>query len=187
MKLPYIGKLNQGNEALNLGQSFSVEEKPIGTASNKQIAEHVHMLNGLIPTDVAEAVLNVLGDVYIHFMAQGYRVPFTGRGYSLGSMYADVKLKKNVTIDDVKAIDPTVTTLTLQDFDKYVKPSDIVVRAYFETEDKFNERLRSELEGIDRAELVEKAFIPRKENQGGENQGNQGGNGGNNPDDGTLG
>ena len=59
MKLPYIGKLNQGNEALNIGQSYSVEEKPVGTASNKQIAEHVHMLNGLIPTDVAEAVLNV--------------------------------------------------------------------------------------------------------------------------------
>lgn len=184
MKLPYIGKLNQGNEALNLGQSFSVEEKPIGTASNKQIAEHVHMLNGLIPTDVAEAVLNVLGDVYIHFMAQGYRVPFTGRGYSLGSMYADVKLKKNITLADAQAIDPTVTALRLEDFDRFVKTNDIVVRAYFETEDKFNERLRSELEGIDRAELVEKAFIPRKENQGGENQG---GNGGNNPDDDTLG
>ena len=179
MKLPYIGKLNQGNEALNLGQSYSVEEKPVGTASNKQIAEHVHMLNGLIPTDVAEAVLNILGDVYIHFIAHGYRVPFTGRGYSLGSIYADVKLKKNVTLDDVKAIDPTVTTLTLQDFDKYVKPSDIVVRAKFETEDKFNERLRAELEGIERAEIVEKAYVPRKENQGG----NQGG--GTNPGGGS--
>lgn len=177
MKLPYIGKLNQGNEALNLGQSYSVEEKPVGTASNKQIAEHVHMLNGLIPTDVAEAVLNVLGDVYIHFIAQGYRVPFTGRGYSLGSIYADVKLKKNVTLDDVKAIDPSVTTLTLQDFDKYVKPSDIVVRAKFETEDKFNERLRAELEGIERAEIVEKAYVPRKENQGGNQGGGTGGNG----------
>lgn len=188
MKLPYIGKLNQGNEALNLGPSYSVEEKPIGTASNKQIAEHVHMLNGLIPVDVAEAVLNVLGDVYIHFMAQGYRVPFTGRGYSLGTLYADVKLKKNVTLDDVKSIDPSVNTLTIQDFDKYVKPSDIVVRAKMETEDKFNERLRAELEGIDRAEIVEKAFVPRKEN-GGDNQGgNQGGNGGgNDPDNGTLG
>ena len=133
------------------------------------------MLNGLIPTDVAEAVLNVLGDVYIHFIAQGYRVPFTGRGYSLGSIYADVKLKKNVTLDDVKAIDPTVTTLTLQDFDKYVKTSDIVVRAKFETEDKFNERLRAELEGIERAEIVEKAYVPRKENQGGNGGGNPGG------------
>ena len=180
MKLPYIGKLNQGNEALNLGQSYSVEEKPVGTASNKQIAEHVHMLNGLIPTDVAEAVLNVLGDVYIHFIAQGYRVPFTGRGYSLGSIYADVKLKKNVTLDDVKAIDPTVTTLTLQDFDKYVKPSDIVVRAKFETEDKFNERLRAELEGIERAEIVEKAYVPRKENQGGNGGSNPGGGNPNN-------
>ena len=180
MKLPYIGKLNQGNEALNLGQSYSVEEKPVGTASNKQIAEHVHMLNGLIPTDVAEAVLNILGDVYIHFIAQGYRVPFTGRGYSLGSIYADVKLKKNVTLDDVKAIDPTVTTLTLQDFDKYVKPSDIVVRAKFETEDKFNERLRAELEGIERAEIVEKAYVPRKENQGGTQGGGTNPGGGSN-------
>ena len=179
MKLPYIGKLNQGNEALNLGQSYSVEEKPIGTASNKQIAEHVHMLNGLIPTDVAEAVLNVLGDVYIHFMAQGYRVPFAGRGYTLGSLYADVKLKKNVTLADVQAIDQTVASLTLQDFDKYVKPSDIVVRAKFETEDKFNDRLRGELEGIERAEIVDVPRILRKENQGGNGGGNGGNNGGN--------
>lgn len=177
MKLPYIGKLNQGNEAFNVGQSYSVEEKPIGTASNKQIAEHVHMLNGLIPTDVAEAVLNVLGDVYIHFMAQGYRVPFSGRGYTLGSMYADVKLKKNLSLADVRAIDPTVNTLTLQDFDKFVKQSDIVVRAKFETEDNFNDRLRAELEGIERAELVEKAFVSRKENQGNQGGGsNPGGN-----------
>ena len=88
MKLPYIGKLYQGNEAFGTGQSLSVEEKPIGTASPKQIAEHIHMMNGLIPVDVAEAVWNLLGDVAIHFMAQGYRVPFNGRGYSLGSMYA---------------------------------------------------------------------------------------------------
>ena len=185
MKLPYIGKLNRGNEALKLGQSYSVEEKPVGTASNKQIAEHVHMLNGLIPTDVAEAVLNILGDVYIHFMAQGYRVPFCGRGYSLGTLYADVKLKKNVTLDDVKAIDPNVTTLKLEDFDKYVKPADIVVRAKFETEDNFNERLRDKLEGIERAEIVEKAYVPCKENQG-EGGGNTGGGtqgGGSSPDE----
>lgn len=167
MKLPYIAKLNQGNEALNIGQSLSVEEKPIGTASNKQIAEHVHMLNGLIPTDVAEAVLNVLGDVYIHFMAQGYRVPFTCRGYTLGSMYADVKLKKNLSLADVKAIDPTIQTLTLQNGAQFINPADIVVRAKFETEDNFNDRLRGELEGIERVDFVEKAYVPRKENQGG--------------------
>ena len=56
MKLPYIGKLYQGNEAFGTGQSLAVEEKPIGTASPKQIAEHIHMMNGLIPVDVAEAV-----------------------------------------------------------------------------------------------------------------------------------
>ena len=167
MKLPYIAKLNQGNEALNIGQSLSVEEKPIGTASNKQIAEHVHLMNALIPIDVAEAVLNVLGDVYVHFMAQGYRVPFTGRGYTLGSMYADVKLKKNLSLDDVKAIDSTVQKLTLQNGVQFITPSDIVVRAKFETEDNFNERLRSELEGVERVDFVEKAFVARKENQGG--------------------
>ena len=167
MKLPYIAKLNQGNEALNIGQSLSVEEKPIGTASNKQIAEHVHLMNGLIPIDVAEAVLNVLGDVYVHFMAQGYRVPFTGRGYTLGSMYADVKLNKNLSLADVKAIDPTVQKLTLQNGVQFINPADIVVRAKFETEDNFNERLRVELEGVERVDFVEKAFVARKGSQGG--------------------
>ena len=174
MKLPYIGKLNQGNEALNIGQSLSVEEKPIGTASPKQIAEHIHMMNGLIPVDVAEAVWNLLGDVAIHFMAQGYRVPFNGRGYTLGSMYADVKLKKNLSLADVKAIDPTIETLTLQNGAQFINPNDVVVRAKFETEDKFNERLRGELEGIERVDFVEKPYIARANNQGGTG-GNPGG------------
>ena len=176
MKLPYIGKLNQGNEALNIGQSLSVEEKPIGTASPKQIADHIHMMNGLIPTDVAEACVNLLGDVIVHFIAQGYRVPFNGRGYTLGSIYADVKMKKNLSLADIRAIDPTVTTLTLENAAKFINPTDIVVRAKFETEDKFNERLRDEIEGIERVDFVEKAYIARKENQGGNGGGNPGGN-----------
>ena len=175
MKLPYIGKLYQGNEAFGTGQSLAVEEKPIGTASPKQIAEHIHMMNGLIPVDVAEAVWNLLGDVAIHFMAQGYRVPFNGRGYSLGSMYADVKLKKNLSLADVKAIDPTIQTLTLQNAAQFINPSDVVVRAKFETEDKFNERLRAELEGIERVDFVEKPYIARANNQGGNGGGNPGG------------
>ena len=175
MKLPYIGKLYQGNEAFGTGQSLAVEEKPIGTASPKQIAEHIHMMNGLIPVDVAEAVWNLLGDVAIHFMAQGYRVPFNGRGYSLGSMYADVKLKKNLSLADVKAIDPTIQTLTLQNAAQFINPSDVVVRAKFETEDKFNERLRAELEGIERVDFVEKPYIARANNQGGGGGTNPGG------------
>ena len=180
MKLPYVGKLNQGNEALNIGQSLSVEEKPIGTASPKQIAEHIHMMNGLIPVDVAEAVWNLLGDVAIHFMAQGYRVPFNGRGYTLGSMYADVKLKKNLSLADVRAIDPTIETLTLQNAAQFINPSDVVVRAKFETEDKFNERLRAALEGIERVDFVEKAYIARANNQGGSTGGGSNPGGGNN-------
>ena len=180
MKLPYIGKLYQGNEAFGTGQSLAVEEKPIGTASPKQIAEHIHMMNGLIPVDVAEAVWNLLGDVAIHFMAQGYRVPFNGRGYSLGSMYADVKLKKNLSLADVKAIDPTIQTLTLQNAAQFINPSDVVVRAKFETEDKFNERLRAELEGIERVDFVEKPYIARANNQGGNGGTNPGGGSNNN-------
>ena len=117
---------------------------------------------------------NLLGDVAIHFMAQGYRVPFNGRGYTLGSMYADVKLKKNLSLADVKAIDPTIQTLTLQNGAQFINPNDVVVRAKFETEDKFNERLRGELEGIERVDFVEKPYIARANNQGGTG-GNPGG------------
>jgi hypothetical protein len=43
----------------------------------------------------------------------------------------------------------------------------------------------TEAEGIDRAEIVEKAFVPRKENEGGGGNGNN--PGGNDPGDGYLG
>ena len=119
-------------------------------------------------------------------MAQGYRVPFVGRGYSLGSLYADVKLKKNLSLAAVQAIDPTVTTLTLENGAKFINPNDVVVRAKFETEDKFNERLRAELEGIERVDFVEVPFVARKEGQGG-NQGGGNNGGGSDPDENHLG
>lgn len=121
------------------------------------------MMNGLVPIDVAETVWNLLGDVIIHFMAQGYRVPFKGRGYTLGTMYADVKMKKNLSLADVQAIDPTIQQLTMENFAKFVNPADIVIRAKFETEDKFNERLRDEVEGMDRAGVLEKPYVHRAE------------------------
>ena len=86
-----------------------------------------------------------------------------------------MKLKKNLSLADVKAIDPTIETLTLQNAAQFINPSDVVVRAKFETEDKFNERLRAELEGIERVDFVEKPYIARANNQGGNGGSNPGG------------
>ena len=182
MKIKYVNKLNRGVEAFGNVESVSVEEKLVGTASARQIAEHMHMMNGLIPTDVAESVINLFGDVAVHFAAQGYKVPLYDRsGQMLGSIYANLKLKNTVTLSDAKSIDPTVTELTLDNISNFVKPDDIVVRAKFETEERFNERLRDEMEGIEKVGVKEVAYLQRK------NGSSDSGNGGNNNGGGNTG
>lgn len=194
MKIHYLTKLNRGVEAFGTSDSISVDEQLLGNVSAKQIAEHMHMMNGLIPVDVAETVINLLGDVAIHFMAQGFKVPLYDRsGQMLGAMYANLKLKDSISLADAQSINPNVTALTLDNISEFVKPENIVVRAKFETEEKFNERLRSEMEGIEKIDVKEVPYIARKTSQGGST--NQGGNtsgentgGGNNGgDDNVLG
>ena len=187
MELQYRPVLNQGNEAFNVGQSISAEEAPRGTVSYDDIASHMHEKNRLIPVELAKMVLEMQPEVEMHFIAQGFRVPRYYQGKQISQAYADVKLKKNISLAAVQAIDPSIQTLTKENIRRFVKDEDLVIRYKVETEQLANDWLAEEIkkQGKTMVESGEKAYIARKENQGGSSQG--GGNNGNNPDDGMLG
>ena len=187
MELQFRPVLNQGNEAFNVGQSISVEEAPRGTVSYDDIASHMHEKNRLIPVELAKMVLEMQPEVEMHFIAQGFRVPRFYNGRQISQAYADVKLKKNLSLAAVQAIDPSIQTLTKENIRRFVKDEDLVIRYEVETEQLANDWLAGEIkkQGKTMLESGEKLYIARKENQGGSSQG--GGNNGGDPDDGMLG
>ena len=119
------------------------------------------------------------------FIAQGFRVPRFYNGKQISQAYADVKLKKNISLAAVQAIDPSIQTLTKENIRRFVKDEDLVIRYKVETEQLANDWLAEEIkkQGKTMVESGEKPYIARKENQGGSSQGGNGGN----PDDGMLG
>lgn len=185
--LEYQAVLSQGNEALGTGQIISVEEKKGRVVTAKNFEDHLRAQNPLIPEGVGALVFNLFGKVALHFMAEGYTVPLLCDGDTLLSLYADIKLKNNLSLAEVQAIDPTVTQLTTENITQFIKPADIVVRAKAETEPKFNTRLRAAVDTVQRAGVKEVAYVARKTNQGGST--NQGGdnNGGSDPEENVLG
>lgn len=176
MQALYNINVNQGNEVLGTGPSISVEESPRGTATKKDLAKHMHMLNGLVPEAVCLQTIELFGEALIHLAAQGVRVPLFGfNDKRFCTIYMDLKLDKNISLADVQAIDPSITELTKENAPQFVKASDIKARLKFETEDGGNEALAAEMEGLERNETNVKAYVRRKENSG-----NGGSNGGNN-------
>ena len=127
MELQYKPVLNQGNEAFNVGQSISAEEAPRGTVSYDDIASHMHEKNRLIPVELAKMVLEMQPEVEMHFIAQGFRVPRFYNGKQISQAYADVKLKKNISLAAVQAIDPSIQTLTKENIRRFVKDEDLVI------------------------------------------------------------
>ena len=181
MNAQYNIKVNQGNEALGTGPSISVEESPRGTATKKDLAKHMHMLNGLVPESVCLQTIELFGEALIHLAAQGVKVPLFGfKDKRFCTIYMDLKLDKNISLAAVQAIDPSITELTVENAPQFVKASDIKARLKFETEDGGNEALTDEMEGLERNEVSVKAYVQRKENSGSGNSGNGGNNNGGN-------
>ena len=96
-----------------------------------------------------------------------------------------MKLKKNISLAAVQAIDPSIQTLTKENIRRFVRDEDLVIRYKVETEQLANDWLAEEIkkQGKTMVESGEKAYIARKENQGGSSQGGNGGNNGGNGDE----
>ena len=188
MKKQYTEVLNQGNQALNIGPSISVEESPRGVASYEDIAKHMeHISHGVVNKSLAQMVIGVYNEAVLDLIAtHDLRVPmYDTQRKQLGQFYGDMRLDQNISEAEARRRKPELgnAPLTKDNIANIVNPADVKTRFKFETEKVGTDTLVAMMEGVEKSGVNEKPYVARKENQGG----NQGGNGGNNPDDGTLG
>lgn len=170
--------LNQGNEALGTGKTITANEV-VETVDEKALAREIHHLNALIPEQVAESVLANFCQAAAQLMAMGYAVSLKNGNDVALRIYPDIHIKGgNINLARAKELDPTVTDLTMDNAGDLATKAGVTVRAKAECETKFTELLLAQGASVERKGVVEKAYVARKENQGGTggNNGNQGGN-----------
>lgn len=167
MPIKYQTCLNQGNEALKLGKSITVNEI-VETVDEKALAREIHHLNQLIPEQVAEAVLANFCQAAAQLMAMGYAVTLKNGNDVALRIYPDIKIKGgNINLARAKELDPTVSELSMANAGDLALKAGVTVRAKAECEAKFTELLLAQGASVERKAVVEKAFVARKGSQGG--------------------
>ena len=162
----YNVSLNQGNEALGSGKSITVNEV-LNTVDEHALAHHIHLHNQLIPEQVAESVLQNFIDAAAELMSMGFAIQLRNKQDVALRIYPDIHVKGgNITLEKAREIDPTVTDLTLENAGELVSRVGVTVRARAEVEQKFTDLLLSQGASLERKEVVERAYVQKKDGSG---------------------
>lgn len=155
--------LNNGVEAFGTtGTTLSIEETP-RTISDDFLAEEMHHANELIPKRTIKEVLSIFNDVSARLMAEGFAIQFQKDGKVTLRLYADAKIKGgNINLKRAKELDPTVTAITRDNASALVQKAGVQVRAYAEVEQKFTELLQSFSPSPHLVDIVERAYVEKK-------------------------
>ena len=126
----YTIKINNGNENINSNvKSITVKEK-VKTAGVKALSREIHLLNQLIPEQVAAAVLDNFCEAAAALMAMGQAVVLKIKGKAAIRLIPDVKLNgRNITISRAQQLDNTITDLTPDNAGELVQRVGVRVRA----------------------------------------------------------
>lgn len=128
--IEYTIKLNNGNENINSNaKSITVKEK-VKTAGVKALSREIHLLNQLIPEQVAAAVLDNFCEAAAALMSMGQAVVLKSRGKAAIRLIPDVKLNgRNITLARAQELDSTITDITEDNAGDLVQRVGVRVRA----------------------------------------------------------
>ena len=160
--------VNNGNEAFGTtGKTLSIEEQP-RTISEDFLAEEMHHANELIPKRTIKEVLSIFSEVSARLMAEGFAIQFQKDGKVSLRLYADAKIKGgNINLSRAKELDPTVTEITTANASALVQKAGVQIRAYAEVEQKLTELLLSFNPSPHLTDIVERAYVEKKDSNGG--------------------
>lgn len=177
--------VNNGSEAFGTtAKTLSIEEQP-RTVSVDFLADAIHSQNELIPKRTVAEVLSIFGTVACRLMAEGLALQFQNDGDVLLRLYADARIKDgNINLARARQL---TGKADLTEEEMVSRAGEIVglagvnLRAYAEVQQKFNELLRSFKPQPNPTGVVERAYVEKKNSDGGSTDGEQGG--GNTPAD----
>lgn len=158
--LKYNLYFNHGNEALQTSETITANEAP-EEMTQAQLAREIHHRNSLIPLDVAETVLSYFCDTVAQAMGEGKCVNLCKDGEVFLHLYADLHLSKTFNLEEARRRGFQGNVLT-EDAAALITPSDIVIKAKAETEQKFTDLVRRYNDGIKRLDLITVDKIMKK-------------------------
>lgn len=174
--IDYKGQLNMGNEALGTEKTITANEV-LRTADEKALAREIAHHNQLIPEQVAVAVLQNFCAAACELMAMGFAIQLKNGDDVAIRIFPDIHVKGgNINLARAKELDPTVTELTLENAGELIdKAGGVTVCVRAVTQQKFTEMLENEGVKVQRVGVSELAYVERKTDDEGEEQGNGGG------------
>ena len=185
MPINYYVKLNNGNENIGAEEKTITVNETVTTATARDCARVISMLNPLIPEQVSLAVLDNFCEAAAHLMAMGHAVVLQAHGKAAIRIYPDVKLYgRNITLARAQQLDPNITELTMDNAGDLVSRVGVRVRARTKCEPAMSKLLENAGVTTARKDVVNIPKILLGGNGGGTSGG--GGNnpgGGNNNDD----
>ena len=176
--IEYTIKINNGNENIgNNAKSITVKEK-VRTAGVKDLSREIHLLNTLIPEQVAASVLDNFCDAAAALMAMGQAVVLKSKGKAAIRLIPDVKLNgRNITLAKAQQLDDTITDLTPDNAGDLVQRVGVRVRARAECAPAMTKLLQAAGVTVQKKDTINVPKILRNNNNGGNSGGgNTGGN-----------
>lgn len=175
--IEYTIKINNGNEYINSNaKSITVKEK-VKTAGAKDLSREIHMLNKLIPEQVAAAVLDNFCEAAAALMAMGQAVVLKSKGKAAIRLIPDVKLNgRNITLARAQQLDNTITDLTADNAGELVGRVGVRVRARAVCEAAMTQLLQNAGVTTQKAAIVDVPKVSRAGDGGTTPGGTTGGN-----------
>ena len=175
--IEYTIKINNGNEYINSNaKSITVKEK-VKTAGAKDLSREIHMLNKLIPEQVALSVLDNFCEAAAALMAMGQAVVLKSKGKAAIRLIPDVKLNgRNITLARAQQLDNTITDLTADNAGELVGRVGVRVRARAVCEAAMTQLLQNAGVTTQKAAIVDVPKVSRAGDGGTTPGGTTGGN-----------
>ena len=160
--IEYTIKINNGNEYINSNaKSITVKEK-VKTAGAKDLSREIHMLNKLIPEQVALSVLDNFCEAAAALMAMGQAVVLKSKGKAAIRLVPDVKLNgRNITLARAQQLDNTITDLTADNAGELVGRVGVRVRARAVCESAMTQLLQNAGVTTQKAAIVDVPKVSR--------------------------
>ena len=184
--------INNGNEAFGTsGKTITVNEQP-KEVSLEFVAEELHHKMRHLEKDDITTVLSRFLEVAARMMAEGFGIQYTNTKEAvMMRLYTDARLDlptKSINLAKARELMPGVVTDEQSMVDhagELVARVGVKLRPYVEVQQKFHELLADYKPKYQVKGIVERAYVERKDGEGGGSD-NQGGNGGTDQGDDNL-
>lgn len=162
--IDYKGQLNLGNEAFGTEKTITANED-VRTADASALAREIVHLNPLINEQVAKAVLDNFCKAAAELMAMGFAIQLKNGDDVAMRILPDIHVKGgNINLTRAKALDPSVTDLTLENAGDLIdKAGGVTLRVRAIVQQKFTDLLITEGAKVQRTGVVEVPFVQRKD------------------------